>query len=296
VVAAQFPDMAGRLHIDSGSASLDHAVSMMMGDALANATLRDLAIRSVLPDSKPENMQAAFKVAGRAGLVDLSASYQYVIDDFGAPKTIVIGVPDPLNVRQVDVDVTQVFPRLHVIGADMAASLPFLWDIGVWAEGAYFIPQRLTTVFEADAGSFNDAMVMMGGRYGQQGVIIGYDHPTDEDYLKATAGFDYTFPGGWYLNAQYVRGLPNDNTRDLVENYAFAGLDKPFFYDALKTRLFGGYCFGDDSWILFPQVTWEPYKSVELVLGGLLVFGGLETKLGAFGDDILFTKAKVSFK
>ncbi len=296
IFQAQFKSQSKRLVIDTGNASLNSTVRAMMGPALATAKLGELTIDSELPVTKPANMQAGFKIAGRAGLVDLSACYEYVLDDFGVPKDVVIGVPDPLNIRTINVDVTQTFPRLHLIGGDLAASLPFLWDVGVWAEGAYFIPQRVTTTYETDVGMFNQYLIDKGGHYGTKGVVIGYDHPTNEGYFKLTAGFDYTFPGAWYLNAQYVRGLPNEDTNATVGNYVFAGIDKPFFYESLKTRLFGGFNFDDHSWMLLPQITYVPFKSIELILGSLLIFGDLGTKFGAFGNSIMFAKAKVSFQ
>jgi len=295
IFEAQFRTMGSQFTIDTGNSTLDKIFKSMMNDTLTKASLGELSVHSAMPDLTPANMQAAFKISGTASVVDMSACYEYVIDDFGVPKTVTMGVDNPLNVTKVDVDVAQVFPRLHVIGADMAATLPFLWDIGTWAEAAYFIPQRMTTTYKLNAGGFNSTLGRLAGSYDKNGIVIGKDRPLDEGYVKATAGLDYTFPGAYYVNVQYVRGLPNDNTNKLVENYIFGGLDKPFLYNSIKTRLFSGYCFGDSSWIIFPQVTFVPLTNVEFIIGGLFVFGKADTKFGAFGDDTVFTKAKVSF-
>jgi hypothetical protein len=297
IFQAQFHQMAHTIKINTGSASLNQVVQAMMAPALASAQLGNLQVDSTLPPLTLSNMQAGFKLGGRAGVFDLSACYEYVLDDFGVPKDVLIGVPDPLNIHSLNVNVSQTFPRLQLIGGDMAASLPFLWDLGVWAEAAYFIPQRIQTTYEVDTGQFNEFLIQKGGHYGPAGgVVVGHDRPTDKPYFKITAGFDYTFPGAWYINAQYVRGLFDENTNSLVANYVFAGVDKPFFYETLKLRLFGGYCFDDHSWMLLPQATYVPYKNVELIVGSLLIFGNIGTKFGAFGNDIMFTKAKVSFK
>jgi hypothetical protein len=296
VFNALWKDMAADFNIASGSAALDDVMAGMMSDVLATAELGELSVTSEMVELTPAAMQGAFKIAGTASIVDLSASYAYVWDDFGVPKTITMGVDDPFDVKTIDVAVKQAFPRLHVIGADLAATLPFLWDLGAWAEAAYFIPEPFTTRYLLDAGATNSILRQLTNQTGDDPLLIGTDEPLDEHFVKATAGVDYTFPGAWYLNVQYVRGLPNENTNKAVENYVFGGIDKPFLYDSIKTRLFSGVCFGDGSWILFPQVTFVPYNAVEIILGGLVVFGGLETKLGAFGDNIAFVKAKVTFK
>jgi len=42
-------------------------------------------------------------------------------------------------------------------------------------------------------------------------------------------------------------------------------------------------------------VFFYPLDSVELHAGAFLVFGEVDTKFGAFGDDLAFLRAKVSF-
>ncbi len=72
-------------------------------------------------------------------------------------------------------------------------------------------------------------------------------------------------------------------------------MDKPLFNDTVKTRVFGGVCLEDESWVLYPQVFFYPADSVEFQLGTFFVFGDVDTKFGAFGDHIAFLRAKAYF-
>jgi len=296
----QYDKLADQFDIDTGDSTLDTIINGLMIPALKTAKLGTVEVESKLPDRSVKNMNAAIKVSGNAGPVDLSASYAYVRDDFGVPRKITM-YAEPFNagttliLDKVDLHVLQEYPRTQVIGADFSASIPVL-DIGVWGEGGYFIPVPFTTEYFLDTGEKTNALLdALTDESIPDGLVIARDEPLEDHYIKATAGFDYTFPGAIYMNVQYVRGLPSDNTAELVSDYIFGGIDKPFLHDSIKTRLFSGVCIEDDSWILFPEVTFLPMGSLELKLGALFVFGELDTKFGAFGDDVAFFKAQVDF-
>jgi len=298
IFEAMFETMADEFAIDTGDAALDVIFKGMMIDAIKGARIGDVNVHSKLPSRAAKNANAGARLSGTVGSVDLSASSAWVRDDFGVPKRIAMNVA-PLStglkiVDEIDLDVEQRFPRLQVIGADFATQIPVL-DVGFWGEAAYFIPERMKTEYYLDAGSLNTLLSTFADEDFDKGLVIAEDEPLDENYLKAVSGVDYTFPGSWYVNAQYIRGLPNDNTAEAVDNYAFGGVDKPFFHDTIKPRVFSGVCFDDESWVLYPQVFFYPLDSVELHAGVFLVFGEVDTKFGAFGDDLAFLRAKVSF-
>lgn len=296
----QFDNMSSGIDIDTGFPALDRIFDNLMTDALQMASLGSVAVVSKRPERNVESVNAALKAAATVGSMDLSASYAYVHDDFGVPSRITMTV-EPFGggfeqiVDEVDLHILQGFPKLHVIGADFAANVPKL-EIGVWGEVGYFIPERIETAYVVDAGDAANAVFSaIAGEDLSSGVVISREDPLEENYVKAVAGADYTFPGAWYANVQYVRGLPTDNTAGLMENYIFGGVEKPFLHDMIKTRIFSGVCIGDESWILYPEVFFYPMDALELRVGALLVFGELDTKFGAFGDDIVFVRAKVSF-
>ena len=295
----QFVSMASGFSIDTGDPMLDAVFDGMMGDALPQAKLGHVQVVSQLPDRTAANASAAFKVEGTMGSVDLSASYAYIRDDFGVPRRVTMAVepyPRPgVILDEVDLHVLQKFPRLQVIGADFAANIPVI-EIGFWGEAAYFIPEPFETEYFLDAGDrFNTLLSALANRDLEKGMVIGHDNPLENPYFKGVTGVDYTFPGAYYVNAQYIRGLPTDNTADLIDDYVFAGVDKPFLHDTIKPRIFSGMCLQDESWVLYPQIFFYPMDSVEFHLGAFLVFGEVDTKFGAFGDDLVFLRTKVSF-
>jgi len=295
IFAAQFSKMATGFNIDTGNPSTNRIFDALMADSIAKASLGDVGVRSIYPQRTLSNTMGAFKIAGSVSGVDMSASYAYVFDDFGVPKTVYMNIDNPLNISKVDVSVDQAFYRMHVIGADMAANVPFLWDLGFWAEAAYFIPEPFKTQYVLDAGDFNPILEQMVRHSVTNGLVIGQDEPLNQGYVKAVAGVDYTFPGSWYVNAQYVRGLPNDNTADLMENYAIVVLRKPFLHEVINPQLASLYCFGDQSAMIYPEIKFVPMGSLEFYVGALIIFGELDTKIGAYGNDFAYTKVKVSF-
>jgi hypothetical protein len=122
--------------------------------------------------------------------------------------------------------------------------------------------------------------------------VIAEDEPLDENYLKAVCGVDYTFPGSWYVNAQYIsRGCPTTTRPMAVDNYAFGGVDKPFFHDTIKhacsRRCVSTTRVGALSAGVFLSVGFGGTAR-----GVFLVFGVVDTKFGAFGDDLAFLRAK----
>lgn len=295
-----YEELAGEFHINTGSDRLDVLFKGLMLKAIQQAELGDVAVRAKLPQNGPSSAGAGGKIATNVAGVDVSTSYAYVYDDFGVPRRVNLTV-DPLStgfqfIDSVDLEINNEFYRMHVIGGDFAMNVPGL-DTGLWGEGAYFIPaDRFDTDYFLDMGpDVNDILGSIAHRDISDGVVISQDHPLDDNYFKCTIGTDYTFPGAWFINAQYIRGLPTDNTAETVSDYIFAGVDKPFVHDQIKVRFFAGYSFVDDSYELLPTVYFFPVDAIELQMGALLVGGDLDTKFGAFGDDIGFFRAKAFF-
>ncbi len=60
-----------------------------------------------------------------------------------------------------------------------------------------------------------------------------------QPFLKATAGFDYTFGKHVYVQAQYLRGMINEFGAGHIGNYILGGTDLIFFGRNLVFRAFG---------------------------------------------------------
>jgi hypothetical protein len=295
----QFETLAGDFDISTGDARTDTIINELMLDALKGAELGNIDVTNLLPPRTPSSSGGAFKIGGTVWRLDLTASYAYVMDDFGVPRNVRMSTVPLSNglklVDSVDLTIEQDFPRLHVIGGDFAMNVPFL-ENGFWGEAAYYIPERFKTEYFLDAGpDINAVLASIAAEEWDDGLVIAEDEPLAENYYKWVFGTDYTFPGAWYANVQYIRGLPTDNTADLQADYVFGGVDKPFFMDVIKTRVFGGVCLQDESWVLYPQVFIYPVDAIELQVGTFFVFGDVDTKFGAFGDHIAFLRAKAFF-
>jgi hypothetical protein len=294
VYEVQFREMTSDINIDTGYPALDGLIGMFLGGP-QTPTLGTFEIESQLPPNTFDNVNVGLKAAATFGALDMSLSYAYARDDFGVPgrvtimaDPVVIG-PGPI-VDDVDVQVDQEFPRLHVLGADFAASIPKL-DIGFWGEAGYYIPRERKTRYFVDL-SKESSRLLSGG---ESGLAILVEEPLDDNYFKVSAGFDYTFSGALYTNFQYVRGMPADNTKELIADYLTSVVEKPFFHDEFKFRLFLGNCVDDASLIFFPQVFWYPKTWLEFRTGLVVASGDLDTKFGQFGDDISFVDVKITF-
>ena len=292
----QFRSMAGGITIDTGYPGLDDLIDQLMDTLLPSMELGELLIRSRLPTKSARNISAAVKVASNLRGVDFSVSYAYVHDDFGVPRQVNMSIPlEQLNV--VNVVTLLEYPRQHVFGFDFTTSIPKL-DVGFWGELAYFISEPFPTEYYISVGTEKyrwlgeviDLTPLAG-----QGIRIATDHPLEKDFIKAVAGLDYTFPGAYYVNVQYVRGLPNANTAATVHDFVWGGVDKPFYHDVFKARFFFGYDFNDGSAVAYPSLYWWPMDALELHVGTFFVFGQLNTQLGAFGDSFAFLRGRYTF-
>jgi hypothetical protein len=292
----QFRSMSGGIVIDTGDPALDGLIDQLMDTLLPSMEIGSLHVVSRLPDKSAQNISAAVKVAAKVKGVDLSASYAYVFDDFGVPRQVDMQI---LLERLNAVNVTTVleYPRQHVFGFDFTTAIPGL-DVGVWGEFAYFISEPFPTDYYISVGT--DRYPWLSNIIAQtpltgQGFRIATEHPLEKDFIKATAGCDYTFPGSYYVNFQYVRGLPNGNTSTSIHDFVWGGLDKPFYHDVFKARFFFGYDFNDGSAVAYPSLYWWPMDALELHVGTFFVFGPLDTQLGAFGDSFVFLRGRLTF-
>jgi len=86
-----------------------------------------------------------------------------------------------------------------------------LWDIGIRADAAYFVPEEAvrTTVVHMQAGVFR-----------------GREYCAGSPYWKFTLGADYDFGDGWYVNAEFIRGIIGERMEYVLRNYGFLVLRK----------------------------------------------------------------------
>jgi hypothetical protein len=281
-------------------------LAFVQGFITANQQFNPMVTTRVeAPPRNITNGQAAFKIASRLGPVDMSASYYYGFNDIPIPYATKSTQLAALDEEAVDgywfrSDVTLVYPRMHVAGLDVAAQLPFLDDMGVWAEGALIIPtQKYDFHVEMPINldvTPGDGVANPVNQF--SGAIV-----KNQPFLKATVGADYTIGKHVYINTQYLRGFIDDFGANNIGNYLLAGTDLVFFGRHLIFRFFTVTDFPKNrsdraSVVLAPNIIMvPPWGYAQLELGGFAFVGRNDTKFGqaAVGSSIVYLKIAGSF-
>ena len=265
-----------------------------------------------MPDKTFANGQFAFKLGSRLGEVDISASYYYGRHDIPLPvearTTMTHAInedPPPSDGYYFRSDVRLIYPKMQVIGLDFATQVPFLGNMGLWGEGALIIPEA--SQFSIDLPPLPGGGVDVTPNDGMnnpeamiQGVAI-----KKQPFLKATAGFDYTFGKHVYVQAQYLHGMINEFGAGHLGHYLLGGTDLIFFGRKLVFRAFGMVDFPSNnpkgkgpSGVIAPALLFAPpWGYVNFELGSFALLGGDKTYFGqkATGSSILYLKVIGSF-
>jgi hypothetical protein len=180
-----------------------------------------------------------------------------------------------------------IYPRMQVIGADMAGEL---LKVGVWAEFALFLPERvdmITTISTPPVPTTRRSTVL-----------------DDKPYLKFVLGGDYTFRDGIYLNLQYMHGFPFERGREALNDYLVFRMERKFLNDELKIAPLS-FAVGIKDWeeigenyglAYIPEIIYSPQDNLELTLGAYVLHGKGEGLFSRLKDrDELYFKAKMSF-
>ncbi|RJO71592.1 MAG: hypothetical protein C4523_04495 [Myxococcales bacterium] len=260
----------------------------------------DPEVRTVNPPLKIGNSQAAAKAKFLVGDFDFSLSYYY--GRFSFPVALdAVAFVDASASQPGEIDVKYIaeimYPRMHVAGFDFSYSAEWLFDVGFVGEIAVIFPEKVTFGMRAYQGGTE----LPNLRFSNVNV-------RDEPFVKATAGFDYTFSSWLYANFMYVRGF-FDEFADMydVHNYVVGAVELKFLEDEMKIRIGTAFNADDISATLNPTVTWVVYPSVELIAGGLIFFGDIDPEdpydyakkdkfgMKAAGRSVAFLKGKVSW-
>ena len=247
-------------------------------------TLRNLTDTITMPGNNlEESSTLGIRVLKNLFNYDFSLSYVYGRDDLAlAKKTTFTPTEIP---GEVDIAIELIYPKRHIIGADVAGSIT---DVGVWAEAAVFLPEKTIMITDLSALGM-----------GVQDSIALDDKP----YIKYVVGADYTFKNGIYINIQYLHGFIHERGRNNLEDYFMAGIEKKLFDEKLKITIFGGLEVKDFkefennyALILSPEIAYYPVDNAEVILGVRLIEGKDTTAFGRLTDkDEVYLKFKYSF-
>ena len=126
----------------------------------------------------------------------------------------------------------------------------------------------------------------------------------DKPYTKYLIGTDYTFPGGTYLNLQFLHGFPHERGAEELEDYLVFALEKTVMNGRVKiTPLAGLLAIRDlnnfrknHAFVLAPEVSWYPVDGAELTLGVNWIECAGDSLFSRFQeDDEVYLKLKYSF-
>lgn len=229
-----------------------------------------------LPGPEPGNGLAAIKLASRLGRWDYSVSYFTGYDDVPVLRQVA------LDSGPSDVQLDFGFPRMQVLGADVATDL---WGAGLWGEAGVFWPEESTTRTVA-------------------GTVVQEEETLDDaPYLKFTVGGDYTFPGGLYANLQWMRGFFTERGAGALHDYLVGEVERDVLGGDVKMSLSGTWEVGtwDDvrgsyGYVLRPEVTYQAIDNLELTVGSFFVEGADASLFDGWEQaDQIYLRAAVSF-
>jgi hypothetical protein len=248
-------------------------------------------LHPLMPSPTFGNGNAAVKVAGHVLSTDFSFSYLYGRWDLPVANAVqpdlTLGTGTVSNVSHVNL----VYPRMHVLGADMSTSIDKLGGLGLWAELAVVIPQAENLVFTAPP--------LLTAIYGATPCPASAPCPVvrSTPFPKLTVGTDYTFTKWLYVNLQYLYGFVDEFGIDFLHSYLVGDVDfKPFGEDYLL-RLAGVVNLNDGSVVAYPEITVKAYSGVAIDIGALIFAGAKNTKFWNpdVGSTQLFLRGRLSF-
>jgi len=181
------------------------------------------------PEMSLDNMQYAFRFSGTAGDVDIALSYYYGRTDFPQPyrnvTTLDQTVPSGCDLKNpsdcarglIKTDVSLTYPRIHVLGFNIAGQVDALgWiskkvkPIGFWLELGVYFPQEVNITLQQT----NQIASQFPGEYpygpylapdGRRPLVV-----ESTPFAKWTLGMDYTFNKHIYMNLQWVHGMVDE--------------------------------------------------------------------------------------
>ncbi len=270
-------------------------------------------VRTVTPSLTMRNSMAAAKVNFSVSDFEFSLSYfygrhtfpvaydavaeisddpeeWYTFDKYSIDKSKVD--PAKLNVKYV---AETLYPRVHVAGFDFSYTSEYVADIGFTGEMAVYFPEK--TIFALRA--YQDGEKLLE----RSGVNV-----PKTPFIKGVFGMDYTWTSWLYTNLMYARGMFDEfNDRYGIHNYIVPMVGLTFLDSELKIQVSGAFTPDDLSAFVYPQLTWIPHPSVELIWGAMVNIG--DTELGdpydyasrsrfghrTAGRNVGFMKARVTW-
>lgn len=239
----------------------------------------------LMPDNNfRQTLKGGLKTKKRLLGYDLSLSYVHGLDNL--PIATSVKVVPAQNTGEVDIHTELIYPKMHIVGFDIAGALG---SVGVWGEAAMFLPEEVKLTIDLSA-------LGMGV---QESIALG-----NEPYVKVLIGTDYSFANGLYLNLQYLHGFVHERGSENLSDYLLFGSEWLMFDNKIKIiPVAGAIAFADlnnfaDYYGLAytPEISYLPIDNAALSIGARLMQGNTETIFGQLKDnDEIYFKVKYSF-
>ncbi len=250
-------------------------------------TIATIDDKIILPENKISEIQSfAFKVKTNVFDYDVSLSYYNGRDDLPLLTKVNMTPIDTIGTMNAHTEMT--YPRMQVVGADLAGSI---FNVGFWAEGAVFIPQKQFVDITFPHPEY--------GMVTQQEIALD-----DKPYFKYIVGADYTFTNGWYVNGQFLHGFIHERGSENLNDYFLVRFEKKFLNDALKIIPFGiafSIIDWENIWDNYglaggPEIDYYPFDGLEIAFGAYLIDGKGNNLFSNVKDfDEMFLKVKYNF-
>jgi hypothetical protein len=244
----------------------------------------------LLPANNPqESGSTGVRLRGFALNADFSISYTYNRNSLPLAKQVILS----RGGQGINVHASLIYPRQHVIGADVAGSIG---QFGAWAELAVFLPEKeIQTTIDMNALYPEDSPAT---------TVLQLTALKKEAYLKCVAGTDYTFRNGTYINLQYLYGFFHENGRDNTTDYLLVNLEKTILQNKLLLKpLAGGVNVSDRTDIknnhalfLNPEISYIGRDNLTITAGAFLFYGKGENLFAKMKQARMITLAlKLAF-
>lgn len=232
-----------------------------------NFQINEYSDELLLPANNPrESGSTGVRLRGFALNADFSISYTYNRNSLPLAKQVILS----RGGQGLNVHASLIFPRQHVIGADVAGSIGLF---GAWAELAVFLPENeIRTTIDMTALYPEDSPAT---------TLLQLTALKKEPFVKCVVGTDYTFSNGAYINLQYLYGFFHENGRDNTTDYLLINLEKTILQNKLLLKpLAGGINVSDRTDIknnhalfLNPEISYIGRDNLTITAGAFLFYG-----------------------
>jgi len=230
---------------------------------------------------------AIYGIKMKSQLINIDFSFSYVYGYSALPSPIRNDIILNILDRNAKITSSLMHLRHNIFGFDFAGSIK---SIGIWGEVAMFLPEYENLMKTYINGTYQpnyDSLILK-----------------KEPYFKYIIGFDYTFPGNFYLNAQFLHGFLNEQGKNNLNDYLVMRLEKKLFDSKLTiSPLSGAFVVSDwndikNNWtiVYMPEIKYQATENAELTINSVIFDGKGNNIFSSLKNNDLFSiKLKYNF-